>query len=134
MVLSNQQRMFPYLAQGVVDLLVPAPAPDTFSIPDPDPAFSARARKLAEGLARGELPADAFTAEAQAEFVPMAREYAPMLLGSLEPLREFTPVEDSPVGEGRRRKYRATYGTKVVVWAFEIAADDKLVSMFPDPR
>lgn len=136
-VLANQSRMYPYLAQGVADLLVTAvPEAPPPMLPDNAPEVTANVERLLGALARGEVIEEAFTEEAQKQFVPQLRAFlvpyarslgAPMSLR----LIEETKGEDE---ERTKRVYRVTYGEKTVDWSLEIAAEGAIVGMGPTTR
>ena len=105
-VLTNQQNMTPYLAQGVADLIAPAPAPVHAAIRDDDPALTARLHGVLDGTA----PETLFTAEAQRTVLPMARMIAPMFISAHGEVRSFTLVGDRTEAGRRVRRYVTLYG------------------------
>lgn len=132
-VLANQSRMYPYLAQGVADLLVPAvPEAPPPAVPDDAPAVTARVERVLRALADGTVVEEAFTEEARAGFVPQLRQF---LLPYTRSLGAPTAVRLLAGGDGDgRRVYRAAYGEKAVDWSFDLATDGAIVAMGPTAR
>jgi CubicO group peptidase (beta-lactamase class C family) len=130
-VLTNQQKLFPALAEGVADIIAPAPVLDRKSIADDDPALTATLRALIEGLAVGRVDEELFTPEARKQLLPSLREFGPQLIGFYDPLKSFTLVEQQRESNRTIRKYRAMYGTKPVLWTFVLGNDRRIISMEP---
>jgi CubicO group peptidase (beta-lactamase class C family) len=62
-VLTNQQKMFPYLAEGISDLILP-PAPLPKAIGDRDPELTARLRTVLTDAAGGKVNPDLIAEDA----------------------------------------------------------------------
>jgi hypothetical protein len=130
-VLTNQQKLFPALAEGVADIVEPSPVPDRKEIPDDDPTLTASLRGVIEGIADGRVNEELFSPEARKQLVPSLREFGPQLIGFYEPLKSFTLVEQKRESNRTIRKYRAMYGTKPVLWTFVLGNDRRIISMEP---
>ena len=133
-VLANQAAMYPYLAQGVADLLLPAPDdPAPPAIPDTEPALTGRIRDLLTAFAHGELPDEPFTDEAREGFLPQVRTFLPPLTRSLG-----EPTAIDLVAEDRNgtwdRAYRVMYHGKPVLWRFELDGEGRIRSLRPFPQ
>jgi CubicO group peptidase (beta-lactamase class C family) len=133
-VLCNQQRMFPYLAQGIADLYVEPPAIDDKGIEDADPTITAELSGLLRDFGKGNFEASRFTPEAQRNFLPTLNDYAVSFFRSLKPLRSLTLLETRQDGENLFRRYRAMYGDKPVHWMFVLDRDRKIVTFKPTPE
>lgn len=130
-VLTNQQKLFPALAEGVADIIAPGPVPERKAIPDDDPVLSASLRSVIEGMTDGRFNDELFTLEARKQLVPALREFGPQLIGFYDALKSFTLVEQKRESNRNIRKYRAMYGTKPVLWTFVIGDDRRIISMEP---
>lgn len=133
-VLANQAAMYPYLAQGVADLLLPAPddaAPPP--IPDTEPALTEWIRDLLTGFAHGELPDEPFTDEARAGFLPQVRAFLPPYTRSLGEPTAIRLVAEDRNGTWARA-YRVMYQDKPVLWRFELDREGRINSLRPFPQ
>ena len=130
-VLTNQQKLFPGLAEGVADIILPGPVSDRKSIPDDDPVLTASLRSVIEGMADGRFNDELFTPEARKQFVPALREFGPQLISIYDPLKSFTLVEHKREANRTIRKYLAMYGKKPVLWTFVLGDDRRIISMQP---
>jgi CubicO group peptidase (beta-lactamase class C family) len=131
-VLTNQQRLFPRLAEGVADLFIPAPPfRETRGIEDNDEKLTFMLRGVLLDAAQGKVNADLFDQEAQKSLVPAFRDFGPVFFTSLDPLQSFVLVEQSAEGERRIRRYRALFGKKPIIWTFVLSKDGKIISMEP---
>jgi CubicO group peptidase (beta-lactamase class C family) len=134
-VLANQARMYPYLAQGVADIIVPAgDQPMPRPIADSDSALTRRVHDLLGALAGGEIPDAPFSESARAGFLPQVRDFLPPYTRALGRPTAVVLVEERR-GEGRReRTYLVTYGDKPVRWRFELDAAGRIESLRPFPQ
>ena len=130
-ILTNQQKLFPALAEAVADIIAPAPVPDRKAIPDDDTALTASLRSVIESMAEGRVNEELFTPEASKQLVPSLREFGPQLIGFYDPLKSFTLVEQKRESNRTIRKYRAMYGTKPVLWTFVVKDDRRIISIEP---
>ena len=131
-VLTNQQRLFPRLAEGVADLFIPAPPiREIRGIADTDAKLTLILWEVLLDAAQGKVNADLFNSEAQKSLVPAFRDFGPVFFISLDPLQSFVLVEQSAEGERRIRRYRALFGKKPIIWTFVLGKDGKIISMEP---
>jgi CubicO group peptidase (beta-lactamase class C family) len=134
-VLANQARMYPYLAQGVADIIVPdrdqaTPRP----IADADTALTRRIHDLLAALTVGEIPEVPFSDNARSGFLPQVRNFLPPYTRALGRPTAILLVDDRRA-EGRwERVYHVTYGDKPVRWRFELDADGRIDSLRPFPQ
>ena len=83
-VLANAQSMYPYLAAGVAQrLLPPDTAPATAAVPDPGPDRTGRFAAVLREAAGTGLPEAAFSDDARQRFLPAARDFLMPFLRSL---------------------------------------------------
>ena len=131
-VLTNQQRLFPRLAEGVADLFIPAPPiREIRGIADTDAKLTLILWEVLLDAAQGKVNADLFNSEAQKSLVPAFRDFGPVFFSSLDPLQSFVLIEQSAEGERRIRRYRALFGKKPIIWTFVLSKDGKIISMEP---
>jgi CubicO group peptidase (beta-lactamase class C family) len=130
-VLTNQQKLFPVLAEGVADVIAPAPVPDRKAIPDDDPMLTELLRRVIVDMGNGKVNDELFTNDARKQLVPGLREFGPQLIAIYDPLKSFMLVEQKRESNRTTRKYRAMYGTKPVLWTFVLADDRRIISMEP---
>jgi CubicO group peptidase (beta-lactamase class C family) len=129
-VLTNQSRMYPYLAEGVADLLLPKGWTGR-TAPDREPALTAQHRRVLEDAARGVVDDALFAPTARKEFVPALRGMGPDVLGLFDPIRVLEVVEDRTATGQRTRTYRVYFGTRPMIWVFEMDRDGKITSFRP---
>lgn len=131
-VLTNQQRLFPRLAEGVADFFIPPPPlREIRGIADTDEKLTLILREVLREAAQGKVNADLFNSEAQKSLVPAFRDFGPVFFSSLDPLQSFVLVGQSAEGGKRIRRYRALYGNKPIIWTFVLSEDGKIISMEP---
>ena len=131
-VLTNQQRLFPRLAEGVADFFIPVPPlRQTRGIEDNDEKLTLMLRSVLLDAAQGKVNADLFDSEAQTRLVPAFRDFGPVFFSSLDPVQSFVLVEQSAEGERRIRRYRALYGKQQIIWTFVLSKEGKIISMEP---
>jgi CubicO group peptidase (beta-lactamase class C family) len=131
-VLTNQQRLFPRLAEGVADFFIPAPPlREKPSVEDDDKKLTLMLRSVLLDAAQDKVNADLFSSDAQKSLVPAFKDFGPVFFSSLDPLQSFVLIEQSVEGETRVRRYRALFGKKAVIWSFVLSKDDKIISMEP---
>jgi CubicO group peptidase (beta-lactamase class C family) len=130
-VLCNQQRLYPYLAEGVADYFVPPPADPAKPIADTDSRLTAALRSVLGDAAAGRVNAELFTPEARKQFVPALREMGPQVLGVFDPVRSMELLEETKQGAATVRRYRVTLGSKPMIWTFVLDAGGKIQSMQP---
>ena len=130
-VLINAQKMYPYLAPAIVRRLLPPTGFSRPAIDDTQPELTSRLRSLIETALRGKVQDEAFSEAARKQFVPAMRDFLMPLFRSLEPLQQFTLVEERADGSQRKRQYQARHGKDTVIWDFGIDADGKVLGFGP---
>jgi CubicO group peptidase (beta-lactamase class C family) len=133
-VLANQQKMYPYLAQGVADLYVPAPTVTGAPIADHSPETTSTLKEMLLGFGRGHVDVEQFAPEARAPLVGAVEQFAMPFLRALGSVRSLTLLEESGQPQRRIRRYRAWYGQKPILWRFELNQEGKILSMEPTPE
>ncbi|MCG2586803.1 serine hydrolase [Massilia sp. TS11] len=130
-VLTNAQKMYPYLAQGVARRLLPPATVERKALPDTRPEVTARVRQIIEKGMRGEVQEDAFAADARKNFVPPMRNFLFPLLQALDPIEEFMLIEERPNGPNLTRLYAARHGKDWITWDFGIDPDGHVLGFGP---
>ncbi|HEX6308062.1 MAG TPA: serine hydrolase domain-containing protein [Longimicrobiales bacterium] len=134
-VLTNQSTLYPYLAQGVADLIVPTPQPaPTTRVADAHPALSATFRRLLVSLAHGLLSDEPFTDDARRDFLPQVRAFLPPFTRSLGEPDTVTLIAETRNAERWERTYLASYDGKPVLWRVHLAPDGRIRSLRPFPQ
>jgi CubicO group peptidase (beta-lactamase class C family) len=131
-VLTNGQKLYPYLAQGVSELFFPPP-PVTMpeGISDSRPELSAALRQVvADGIA-GKVDEARFSEGARKEFVPAYQRFLAPFLASLPPVDEFVLVSETPIEKGVKRIYRARHGKRAQGWGFDVDTEGKVLGFGP---
>lgn len=135
-VLANQSKMYPYLAQGVADILVPAPAAAALeaTLSDSNPALTGRLKAFLAAASTGEIPEEAFTFQARTELIPQLRPFLIPYARSLGAPTDLYLVEETTENDLVVRVYRTIYGKKHVQWRFDLSADGLIASLRPTPE
>lgn len=129
-VLLNQQRMFPYLALGIADLILP-PGRVPPALPDTDPALTARHRALLAGAAEGRVDAEPIAEASRSALVATLKEMGPIVLGMFDPISGMELVEERKQAGRWTRKYRVSFGRAARYWQFELAPDGRITGLQP---
>jgi hypothetical protein len=129
-VLLNQQRMFPYLAEGIADLVRPPGNPPP-SIEDTNAPLTARLRAVLASAAEGRPSVDAIAEASRPELVRTLEEMGPIVIGMLEPIRGLELIEERRESSRWTRKYRVLFGQAAKYWLFELTADRRIAAMRP---
>src|SRR5262249_50102650 len=110
-VLQNQQKLYPYLAQGVADILLPQNQPPLAkAIEDKAPETTGRLHALLTDLAKGRVDDSEIAGQDKADLVSALQDMCVSYIRSMEPLQAFVLVEDRMQGEERFRQYQALFG------------------------
>jgi CubicO group peptidase (beta-lactamase class C family) len=134
-VLTNQKKLFPILAQGIADLLLPASPPSKQArIADDAPPITAAVQKVITGMATGSLDPALFTDEAQRALVPMLAEWGPVSTGQYDPLTRLELLEDTTRDGRRLRTYRAMFGRTPVRYQVTLAPDGRIDGIDSTPE
>ena len=129
-VLQNQQKMFPYLAEGIADIVLPSgtlPPP----VADSDPDLTRRLRALLVSAGNGNVSPDAFAEGARSPMLATLREQGPIVIGMLDPIEDLVLVEESREAGRWTRKYRVMFGRSPRYWSFDLTPDGKVASLRP---
>lgn len=126
-VLQNQQRMYPYLAQGIADLILP-PRPKSSPLAPDRPKLDAAYRALISGLGRGRLNVTLF-AKGQEDNIEDVRNLLMPFAESQHPLTCIRLVENKPDVNGRSETYEAAYGRKLILWYVSVDMLGKVTGM-----
>ena len=131
-VLTNGQKLYPYLAQGVADLFIPPPPlREVKGVEDNDPAITQMLKTMLLDATQEKVNDSLFTVESQRQFLPAFKTFALPFFKSLDPLQSWVLIEHKKTEKSILRRYRAVYGKKVIIWNFELSTDGKIISMEP---
>lgn len=131
-VLTNGQKLYPYLAQGVSELFYPPPpVVMPTGIEDKRPDLSATLRQVLTDAAAGKVDETNFGAPARKDFVPAFKSFLLPFVSSLSPVEEFVLLTESPRDGGIVRTYRARHGKRAQTWGFDVDQDGKLKAFGP---
>jgi CubicO group peptidase (beta-lactamase class C family) len=131
-VLTNAQRLYPYLAQGVADLFVPPPPVKIVkAIEDKDPRASQTLKRLLLEAAQDKVDGSLFSAEAQKTFVPAFKSFGLPFFKSLDSLQSFQLVQHKEDEQGVSRRYQAVYGNRAIFWNFHLNKEGKITALEP---
>jgi CubicO group peptidase (beta-lactamase class C family) len=129
-VLINQHAMYPFLAEGVADRLLPA-TPSSPALEDDDPALTVRLAAVLRDAGQGKVDPDQLAPAARDELVASLMEAGPLVIGVFDPIVRMELVEERR-GRGRRvRKYRVLFGDIAQYWQFTLDSDGKIAAMQP---
>lgn len=131
-VLTNQQHLFPMLAESIANFYLPAQAkPADTLIDDPNPSTTDSLRAFIMGLSDGKVDSNLFSASAQKTVVPNIREYGPVIVNQLDPLSRMDLIERKVTGTGMRLVYRVYFGLRPMKWRFVLDRDGKIEDLEP---
>jgi CubicO group peptidase (beta-lactamase class C family) len=129
-VLTNQHRFYPFLAEEVADLYLPQ-APRAKPIADRRAALTASVRTVLVSAAAGPVDVALFTEAGAKEMKPFFGEVGPTLLVGVGPLERLELLSDK-VEDGRIvRTYRAGFAVKDLYWRLVADRDGKIVELVP---
>lgn len=129
-VLTNQQRLLPLLAEGIVDFHLPAP-PAPVGIADPQPALTATMRAAFAGAAAGKVDQARFGEGGRQRSLPFLTDFGAVLLGAVGPVERVTLLEDATAGAGRERRYAIQFERKLMYWRLVTDAQGRIEDMHP---
>jgi len=128
--LTNQQRFYPLLAQGVADFYLPA-GPALRALPDRRPALTALMQTALAESAAGKLDRNRYAAAAMDGLVPFLEDFGQALLVAVGPVRQATLIEDRAEKSGRARRYAIDFERKRMFWLFATDAMGKIADLHP---
>jgi CubicO group peptidase (beta-lactamase class C family) len=133
-VLTDQQNFAPVLADGVAQIVDPAPAPSHAAVADDDPATSARLLAWAEGVAKGVADQDMLAKGAVRGMAQQLRMLQPVL--AIAPgIQDWTlTATNSGPGGSRTRTYAARQGAAHMLWTFYLDREGKILGLAPQPE
>jgi hypothetical protein len=129
-VLLNQQRMFPYLALGIADLLLP-PGAVPPAIPDSAPALTRGHRALLAAAAEGKVEGGDIAEDARPALTRTLQEMGPIVLGMLDPIGAVELVQERKDASRWTRTYRVTFGRSARYWRFDLTPDGRIAGLQP---
>jgi CubicO group peptidase (beta-lactamase class C family) len=129
-VLLNQQRMFPYLALGIADLLLP-PGAVPPAIPDSAPALTRGHRALLAAAAEGKVEGGDIAENARPALTRTLQEMGPIVLGMLDPIGAVELVQERKDASRWTRTYRVTFGRSARYWRFDLTPDGRIAGLQP---
>jgi CubicO group peptidase (beta-lactamase class C family) len=129
-VLINQQRMFPYLALGIADLLLP-PGKVPPVIPDSAAALTAQHRALLAAAATGKVEGAEIAEDARPALTQTLQQMGPIVIGMLDPIGAMELVEEKKDAGRWTRKYRVMFGRAAQYWQFDLTPDAKIAGLRP---
>jgi CubicO group peptidase (beta-lactamase class C family) len=131
-VLTNQQRLFPLLAESIANFYLPADArADDPKIDDPSPKTTEMLRDFITGLSSGRSEANLFSAEAQKTVLPAIQDFGPVIVNQLEPLSRMYLIERKVNGTETRLLYRVYFGERPMKWRFVLDREGKITDLEP---
>lgn len=137
-VLANQQKMYPYLAQGVADLYVKVPTAVVTepAFPDNDPKMTQALQELLQAFAEGKVNPGLFAPQARQPLVGAIEGFVMPWFRALGAPHSLTLIEEKNETEPQRRvrRYRVWYNKKSVLWKFELDKEGQIVGMEPTPE
>ena len=129
-VLLNQQRMFPYMAEGIADIILP-PGTSPPPIADSDPALTRRLRAVLAAAGEGRANADEMAEAARPQLVADPPEQGPIVIGMLDPIEDLVLVDERSESGRWTRKYRVMFGRSPRYWSFDLTPEGKVASLRP---
>lgn len=133
-ILSNEQRLYPYLARGVADFYFPAAKiREVKGIADTGAGGLTQIVKkvIADGM-QDKLDPALFSEKARRDFIPGFQVFGLPFFVSLDPIESLVLLEHKENPDITRRRYRSIHGKKAVVWIFEFDSNQKIISIDSD--
>ncbi|MBS1726219.1 MAG: beta-lactamase family protein [Armatimonadetes bacterium] len=128
-VLQNQQRMYPYLAQGIADLILPPrPKRADKTLSEPNPQMGAKYERFIRGLGEGKLDTELFAANTQ-ELVDDSRNLVIPFASSQGKMTALRLVKNEIDDGGRTAVYEGTYGRKIILWFVSLDKQGLITSL-----
>jgi CubicO group peptidase (beta-lactamase class C family) len=132
-VLTNQQRLFPYLADGIADFYLPPP-PLSKPMTDREPALTTRLRSVLADAAQGKVNPGLIAGGGKAQLVRTLEEMGPTAMGVLDPIKDMELIEERREAAIWMRTYRVWFGRSARYWRFELSSEGRIVSARPVSR
>jgi CubicO group peptidase (beta-lactamase class C family) len=131
-VLANQHRMYPDLAETLASMLLPQ-APST-PIRDRNPTLSAALRAVADDYAHGRIAAAALAPSVRDTLAPQLNEWGPLITAAWPDLDRWSLIEESQHGSEQIRRYLARHGAVSVRWTFTLDSAGKILAIDSTPN
>jgi CubicO group peptidase (beta-lactamase class C family) len=129
-VLCNQQRYYPLLAEAIADLYLPS-APRPPSIVDTTPALTALLRTTLHDAATGRLDANVFERANANPSAGFLGDFGRALLDAVGPVGTIDLLADRRDGERRVRTHRVSFAHKTMTWRLETNAAGRIETLRP---
>lgn len=129
-VLTNQQRLYPLLAESVADLYLPA-APERQALSDAHPLITENMEGLMKEAASGAVDPGRLSEQGQRALAPMLQDLGPVLFGMVGPLVGSALIEDAASGSGRLRRYLVSFQNKEMLWQVRTDAQGRVEELRP---
>lgn len=128
-VLQNQQRMYPYLAQGVADrILTPQPKSSSKAVSEPNDTIQSRCVNFLRGLGKGQLDARVFSASSS-ELAEDVKNLLVPFAQSQGPINSIRCVRVTSSGPHVELTYEVKHGVKVIVWNLTCDSSNRLIDV-----
>ena len=129
-VLCNQQRYYPLLAEAIADLYLP-PAPAAAAIDDARPALTALLRTTLRDAAAARIDGATFERGTANTSFGFLGDFGRALLDAVGPLGTSDLLSDHLDGERRVRTYRLAFAHKTMTWRLETNAAGRIEVLRP---
>ena len=115
-VLTNQQRYYPYMAEAIADRMLKRPSRVPPPVEDEKKDLSSRLRRVIVDAQAGKVAPEAFGGKPGEGMVAMLRDLGPTYFASLGELTHFDFVRE----KGSAREYLAWFAGKPLRFTFEV--------------
>lgn len=129
-VLTNQRRFYPLLAQSIADLSLP-PEPGRTAIADVRPDLSDAMRAMLTEAADGRLDPGRFTERGRQNWLPFYQDFGQAMLIAVGPVRTISLLSERPQGDAVRRLYRVTFERRAIDFVMRADADGRFDEIRP---
>jgi len=129
-VLTNQQRYYPLLAETVADLYLP-PGKAAKALRDRNPALTEAMRNVLADAARGKVEPARFDGADAAATTGFLGDFGAALLEALGPIRHVDLVAETREGDRIRRTYRIGFEERSMHWRLVARPDSRIEALHP---
>lgn len=129
-VLTNQQRLYPLLAEEIADEFLP-PAARPNGIRDRAPSHTRAMRTALAQAAAGALDTSTFTESGQNGAVSFLNDFGAALLEAVGPIERMTLVAEQARPPGVERVYAVDFEHRLMFWRLVVDADGRIVELAP---
>jgi CubicO group peptidase (beta-lactamase class C family) len=127
---TNQQNLYPLIAEGIADFYLPAP-PERSGIADKNPEGARRVREMLTSALQGQLDKASFNEGGRANMVPFLQGFGQTLLKLLGPVQSVRLLADDEAGGLRTRRYRINFETRPMEWLLETDGQGLIQGIYP---